>query len=111
MRDTLRSKHPTYSAGMEGDVRVERVPLERQQFTVIAEGMDGVNGWIEGVGAYAVPKVALCVNGNPHQGKNGRYWYRVVIDADTAIKLGELARRQQAEHEERRWRFLNGQKT
>lgn len=109
MRDKLRSKHPTYSASMEGDVRVERVPLDRQQFTVLAEGMDGVNGWIEGIGKHAVPKVALCVAGNPRQGKNGNYWYRVVIDCDTAVKLGELAKRRLAEHAERRWRFAQGE--
>ena len=106
--DAFRSKHPSYSAGMEGDVRVERVPLDRQQFTVLADGMDGVNGWVEGYGSHAVPKVALCVNGNPRQGKNGNYWYRVVIDCDTAIKLGDLAKRQQAEHTERRRRFAQG---
>ena len=109
MRDTLRSKHPTYSAGMAGDVRVERVPLDRQQFTVLADGLEGVNGWIEGIANLAVPKVALCVNGNPHQGKNGNYWYRVVIDCDTAIKLGELAKRQKSEHAERQYRFAQGE--
>ena len=102
MRDSLRSKYPAYSAGMEGDVRVERVPLDRQQFTVLAEGMEGVNGWTEGIGKHAVPKIALCVNGNPRQGKNGNYWYRVVIDCDTVIKLGELAKRRKALIEERR---------
>ena len=102
MRDSMRSKYPTYSASMEGDVRVERVPLDRQQFTVLAEGMEGVNGWIEGIGKHAVPKIAMCVTGNRHQGKNGNYWYRVVIDCDTAIKLGELAKRRKAEAEERR---------
>lgn len=93
--------------GIERGIQVARVPHGRSQYTLLADGYDGLNAWVQGFyPAHREVVVDIAVPGNPKQGKNGNYWYSVRLTANDLRKLADYAEKRQRELDARltNWR-------